>query len=93
MSTMIDSLKKQNAMLQGEVERFATAVDNLSAQLSEAYSILREHEPAFVAAKLGEEMQAVGETVAPVGNRKQRRVAKKVGGAPVSPQGMIPAEG
>lgn len=60
MSTLADSLKKQNAMLQGEVERFAAAVDSLSAQLSEAYSVLRQHDPVYVAGKLGEDLPAAG---------------------------------
>lgn len=62
MSTIADSLRKQNTMLQGEVERFAAAVDNLSAQLSEAYAVLRRYDPAYVAVKLGEEMPASADT-------------------------------
>ncbi|QND47651.1 hypothetical protein HB780_18390 [Rhizobium lusitanum] len=36
MSTLAESLKKQNEFLQGEVERFANAVDALAAQLVDA---------------------------------------------------------
>lgn len=45
MSVIIDSLKKQNTFLQGEVERFANAVDNLAQQLSEALDRLKQYEP------------------------------------------------
>lgn len=76
MSTIVDSLKKQNAMLQGEVERFAGAVDSLSAKLSDAYGLLRPHEPAYVAAMLGEDMPEPGAAEPAPGDRKQRRAAK-----------------
>jgi len=46
MSVIIDSLKKQNAFLQGEVERFAKAVDDLANQLADAQSRLSQYEPA-----------------------------------------------
>ncbi|MGV1833929.1 hypothetical protein ACQZ6C_04145 [Rhizobium rhizogenes] len=36
MSTLAESLKKQNEFLQGEIERFANAVDSLAAQLVDA---------------------------------------------------------
>lgn len=36
MSSLTESLKKQNEFLQSEVERFAKAVDSLAAQLVEA---------------------------------------------------------
>lgn len=35
MSVYADSLKKQNAFLQTEIERYANAVDNLSVQLAQ----------------------------------------------------------
>ncbi|MBN8949127.1 MULTISPECIES: hypothetical protein [unclassified Rhizobium] len=49
MSTYLNSLKKQNEFLQGEVERFANAVDRLADQLSEAQSQLQaQSEPVEV---------------------------------------------
>lgn len=53
--TIINSLKSQNAFLQGEVERFATAIDNLSQQLADALNRLKPLDPGFVAAMVGEE--------------------------------------
>jgi hypothetical protein len=44
VSVIIDSLKKQNAFLQGEVERFANAVDNLSMRLDAALKQLQAYE-------------------------------------------------
>ncbi|CAN7338127.1 hypothetical protein LJR251_001876 [Rhizobium rhizogenes] len=41
MSTLAESLKKQNGLLQGEVERFANAVDSLAAQLVDAQNQLK----------------------------------------------------
>jgi cell division septum initiation protein DivIVA len=41
MSTLAESLKKQNELLQGEVERFANAVDGLAAQLVEAQNQIK----------------------------------------------------
>lgn len=53
--TYINSLKSQNASLQAEVERYATAVDNLSHQLAAALNRLKAHDPEFVASIVGEE--------------------------------------
>ncbi len=53
--TIINSLKSQNAFLQGEIERFATAVDNLSQQLAAALNRLKPLDPEFVASIVGEE--------------------------------------
>ncbi|MBB3607356.1 hypothetical protein [Rhizobium sp. BK602] len=41
MSSLTASLKKQNEFLQGEVERFANAVDSLAAQLAEAQNRIK----------------------------------------------------
>jgi len=41
MSSLAASLKKQNEFLQGEVERFANAVDNLAEQLVEAQNRIK----------------------------------------------------
>ncbi|CAN7432613.1 hypothetical protein LJR251_002759 [Rhizobium rhizogenes] len=41
MSTLSESLKKQNELLQGEVERFANAIDSLAAQLVDAQNQLK----------------------------------------------------
>jgi hypothetical protein len=46
VSVIIDSLKAQNAFLQGEVERFSNAVDNLSVQLADAKTRLAKYEQA-----------------------------------------------
>lgn len=54
MSVLVDSLKKQNAFLQDEVERFGRSVDSLSARLADALNRLREHDPVYVAQALGE---------------------------------------
>lgn len=54
MSVLVDSLKKQNAFLQDEVERFGRSVDSLSARLADALTRLREHDPVYVAQALGE---------------------------------------
>lgn len=53
--TIINSLKSQNAFLRGEIERFATAVDNLSQQLADALNRLKPHDPGFFASIVGEE--------------------------------------
>ena len=53
--TIISSLKSQNAFLQAEAERFATAVDHLSQQLAAALNRLNPHDPEFVAAMMGNE--------------------------------------
>ncbi|MDE1991666.1 MAG: hypothetical protein KGI75_04150 [Rhizobiaceae bacterium] len=45
MSVIIDSLKKQNTFLQGEIERFATAVDELAARLASTQAQLAAHQP------------------------------------------------
>lgn len=57
--TIISSLKSQNAFLQGEIERFATAVDNLSQQLADALNRLKPHDAEFVAAVIGENGEKV----------------------------------
>lgn len=41
MCTLAESLKKQNEFLQGEVERFANAVDALAAQLVDTQNQLK----------------------------------------------------
>lgn len=41
MSTLTESLKKQNEFLQTEVERFANAIDSLAAQLVDAQNQLK----------------------------------------------------
>jgi cell division septum initiation protein DivIVA len=46
MSTLAESLKKQNEFLQGEVERFANAVDALAAQLVDAQKQIKALEAA-----------------------------------------------
>lgn len=53
--TIIRSLKSQNAFLQGELESFAHAIDSLSKQLADALNRLRQYEPDFVAAVVGDE--------------------------------------
>ncbi|WP_320188906.1 hypothetical protein RMS29_028270 (plasmid) [Agrobacterium rosae] len=54
MSVLVDSLKRQNALLQEEVERFGRSVDSLSARLADALTRLRVHDPVYVAQALGE---------------------------------------
>jgi hypothetical protein len=41
MSTLSESLKKQNEFLQAETERFANAIDSLAAQLVDAQNQLK----------------------------------------------------
>lgn len=43
MSTHVNSLKKQIELLQGEVETYANAVDNLAGQLAAAHNQLQLH--------------------------------------------------
>jgi len=53
--TLIRSLKSQNAALQGEIERLAIGIDNLSQQLADALNLLKPHHPEFVASIVGED--------------------------------------
>lgn len=64
MSVLVDSLKRQNALLQEEWERFGRSVDSLSARLADALNRLRVHDPVYVAQALGETVSQV-EAVAP----------------------------
>lgn len=48
--TIIRSLKSQNAVLQGELESFAHAIDSLSQQFANALNRLRLYDPEFVLA-------------------------------------------
>lgn len=73
MSMAVKTLTEQLTFTQRQNVELSNAVDRLSSQIAEAYDLLREHEPAFVAAKLGEQMPAA--TTEP-GNRKTRRAAK-----------------
>lgn len=75
MSVLIDSLKKQNSMLQSEVERFAVAVDDLSAKLAGACNRLRPHDPEFVATILGQEVPPSEMTPIAEGNEGQAETA------------------
>lgn len=45
MSTLVKSLKKQIELLQGEVELYANAVDNLAGELAEARNQLQALAP------------------------------------------------
>lgn len=53
MSQIITSLKRRNEALQNECDALAQGVDNLSAQLTEAYQLLKQYEPDYVNLKLG----------------------------------------
>jgi hypothetical protein len=53
MSMIISSLKRRNDALQQECDNLAQGIDRLSAQLSEAYERLKEHDPDYVDEKLG----------------------------------------
>ncbi len=53
--TIIRSLKSQNAFLQREIESHSHAIDSLSQQLADALNRLKQYEPEFVAALVGEE--------------------------------------
>ncbi|AVA22175.1 MULTISPECIES: hypothetical protein [unclassified Rhizobium] len=54
MSTFVNSLKKQNEFLQGEVERFASAVDDLAGQLAQARAQLEAKQRVGVASERSE---------------------------------------
>lgn len=53
MSMLVSSLKRRNEALSAECDTLSLAVDNLSAQIQEAYSLLRQYEPDYVDMKLG----------------------------------------
>ena len=74
----INSLKSQTAFLQGEVERFANAVDNLSRQLAAALNRLKPHDPEFVASIVGDEPGEVASVVIIGGEAEAGRVDAEI---------------
>jgi hypothetical protein len=56
MSSLVNSLKRQNTLLQEENERHANGLDSLANMLNEALSVLDGHDANYVAgvrARLG----------------------------------------
>ncbi|KOF17892.1 hypothetical protein AC244_16150 [Ensifer adhaerens] len=56
MSSLVNSLKRQNMLLQEENERHANGLDNLASMLNEALLVLDGHDANYVAnirARLG----------------------------------------
>lgn len=71
MSTLAQSLKKQNEFLQAEIERYANAVDNLAAQLVEAQNQIKTYQgiqPEMIPAEHDEtaEDEAIGPELAAI---------------------------
>jgi hypothetical protein len=67
MSSLVNSLKRQNTLLQEENERHANGLDSLASMLNEALSVLDGHDANYVAnvrARLGI-AQPLGGAVSP----------------------------